>query len=262
MKQEKFLVSTVWSGSIHWKDIPVHEYNTSDENQQRCYADCKDDALESSESSTSAPLKRQQASFINTTNIFHNDLDKIGCDFSGFDCRNQNRARWLGTLRSDDKASEEDTPPVLRHTAGEQQQQYLPFEHLVAVPPVTHMRDAKVNITHRSDTRRNCKESALSGQHHIVAYYRHSAVNTCSRCCRQFFKLPSLNPSTACVHHAGFFVCRKHPAETKLSIEGKGDGLGYYGTGAEGFEAKFWDCCGSENPLATGCVSASHVPYE
>lgn len=94
---------------------------------------------------------------------------------------------------------------------------------------------------------------------HIIAFYRPSAGNTCSRCHSHFLHV--VNSPVACRHHSGFYVCRKHPCETRCSIDGYGDGLGYYGNGQEDWEAKFWDCCGSEDKNAPGCVAAPHVPY-
>jgi len=99
------------------------------------------------------------------------------------------------------------------------------------------------------------------GVHHITAFYRPAAAHTCRRCQQQYFAHPALNPSQACRHHTGYFVCRYHPAETKCSINGHGDGLGYYGNGQEGYEAKFWDCCGSEDPAAEGCCCEPHLAY-
>ena len=99
------------------------------------------------------------------------------------------------------------------------------------------------------------------GVHHITAFYRPAAAHTCRRCQQQYFAHPALNPFHACRHHSGYFVCRYHPAETKCSINGHGDGLGYYGNGQEGYEAKFWDCCGSEDPAARGCCCRPHEAY-
>lgn len=99
------------------------------------------------------------------------------------------------------------------------------------------------------------------GIHHIIAFYRPAATRTCHRCHQQFFAHADFNPPHACRYHAGYFVCRWHPAETKCSIDGQGDGLGYYGNGQEGYAAEFWDCCGSENKSARGCCASSHEPY-
>lgn len=99
------------------------------------------------------------------------------------------------------------------------------------------------------------------GLHHIIAFYRPAATRTCHRCHQQFFAHADFNPAHACRYHAGYFVCRWHPAETKCSIDGQGDGLGYYGNGQENYAAEFWDCCGSESKSASGCCAASHEPY-
>lgn len=99
------------------------------------------------------------------------------------------------------------------------------------------------------------------GLHHVIAFYRPVATRTCRRCHQQFFAHADFNPSHACRYHSGYFVCRWHPAETKCSINGLGDGLGYYGNGQENYAAEFWDCCGSENKDAQGCCSETHQPY-
>jgi hypothetical protein len=102
-----------------------------------------------------------------------------------------------------------------------------------------------------------CRSVVTSGENevmesHVVAYYKPGALRTCSRCHCQFLpQLSRLRPSSIheqsnrsssagghgelCRYHAGFYVCRFHPAETKLSIQ-SGDGLGYYGNGQEGME--------------------------
>jgi hypothetical protein len=124
--------------------------------------------------------------------------------------------------------------------------------------------------------------------HHVLAFYRSDAVLTCQRCHREFFaqsnhRSPSqsgnlFNPARGgattpascsrqahdddrCRYHSGLYVCRRHPAETRCSINGLGDQLGYYGTGQEGWKAEFWDCCGAEDPQAAGCCVDRHVPY-
>jgi predicted nicotinamide N-methyase len=83
--------------------------------------------------------------------------------------------------------------------------------------------------------------------HHVVAYYRPSAARVCARCNRLYFPALSKKSSSSsssssggsscepsCRYHKGYFVCRRHPAEIRCSIDGTGDSLGYYGTGEEG----------------------------
>lgn len=96
-------------------------------------------------------------------------------------------------------------------------------------------------------------------EHHVLGFYLPSAARTCSQCHRHFH--PLLNHSSACRYHTGLFVCRYHPAEANCSIDGLGDSLGYYCRGEERWDAKFWDCCGSEDPEALGCSHGEHVPY-
>eukprot|EP01035_Chromulina_nebulosa_P025725 gene25725-33593_t len=103
--------------------------------------------------------------------------------------------------------------------------------------------------------------STVTSMHHVTAFFRPEAVRTCQRCHSRFFVQPALHPPDSCKFHRGSYVCRRHPAETKCSIDGQGDNLGYYGTGKEGWAAEFWDCCGSEDPLAPGCCGDLHSPY-
>jgi SAM-dependent methyltransferase len=70
-----------------------------------------------------------------------------------------------------------------------------------------------------------------STDHHVTVYYRPTATSTCCRCHCQYLSM--INPAT-CTFHSGYYVCRRHPGETRLSIEGHGDSLGYYGNGQEG----------------------------
>jgi predicted nicotinamide N-methyase len=114
----------------------------------------------------------------------------------------------------------------------------------------------------------NSSSDASHHTHHITAYYRPSALSVCSRCHKKFLlvlnkgvKGSDLSSGSACRHHGGYYVCRYHPAELRLSINGGGDGMGYYGNGKEGWEAKFWDCCGNEDINAPGCMLKNHVSY-
>lgn len=68
--------------------------------------------------------------------------------------------------------------------------------------------------------------------HHVNLYYPRLAARTCSRCQQIFF--PQSPLAGLCRFHRGFFVCRLHPAELRCSIDGLGDGRGYYDNGMEG----------------------------
>lgn len=116
-------------------------------------------------------------------------------------------------------------------------------------------------------------------RHFIEAFYKPSASRTCSRCNGAYFD--AFNTAQSCRYHKGYYVCRRHPSETRCSIDGLGDGLGYYGNGKEGkfvqidvfynvcvhiclysgWDAKFWDCCGTEDAEAPGCCYTEHCPY-
>lgn len=45
-----------------------------------------------------------------------------------------------------------------------------------------------------------------------------------------------------CRYHSGYYVCRRHPAELRISSNAGGDGLGYYGTGKEGERIREASC--------------------
>ncbi len=119
----------------------------------------------------------------------------------------------------------------------------------------SHDIDAKDS---KEDTESDVIES---NYHHVIAFFRSTAINTCSRCQKQFFHTPFFHANNICCYHSGYYVCRKHPGETKLSIDGQGDSLGYYGNGRENWEAKFWDCCGSEDINELGCCKGYHSLY-
>jgi hypothetical protein len=97
-------------------------------------------------------------------------------------------------------------------------------------PPVPTVKRTYGIVEESSDG--DTVESLCCVGHKVVIFYKQSAVNTCCNCNSQFFG--ALNNKTSCRTHYGYFVCRKHPAETRLSVDGCGDGLGYYGNGEEG----------------------------
>ena len=83
-----------------------------------------------------------------------------------------------------------------------------------------------------SKIHRDSSEAEPCVKHFIEIFYKQSASKICSRCNNEYFD--ALNNSRACEFHEGFYVCRKHPAEIRCSVDGFGDGLGYYGNGTEG----------------------------
>lgn len=78
----------------------------------------------------------------------------------------------------------------------------------------------------------------------------------CQHCLGHFV----VDRTQGCRYHPGLFVCRFHPNSARAS----GDGLGYYGDGAknDGWPAKFWDCCGSEDDAAPGCSVRDHASFD
>ena len=92
----------------------------------------------------------------------------------------------------------------------------------------------------------------------IPEHMRAGARKTCRRC--KVTYVVADNTAAECRFHKGEYVCRYHPNGAAAS----GDGLGYYGNGpdGDGWAAKFWDCCGAEEPDAPGCASRPHASYD
>ncbi|KAK3447478.1 uncharacterized protein LOC104450561 [Eucalyptus grandis] len=74
---------------------------------------------------------------------------------------------------------------------------------------------------------------------------------TCKRCKRSY--PPSSNHPSACRFHPSFFVSRRHDDQRR-----------YYELGPDDppYAAKFYDCCGAEDPEAPGCTTSTHVSYD
>ncbi|CAL5367980.1 unnamed protein product [Camellia sinensis] len=99
----------------------------------------------------------------------------------------------------------------------------------------------------------------------------------CKRC-KQTYN-PSSNSSSSCCFHPSFFVCRRHDDQkrtTPVSYLIDGQSLVqkclemhwvtfmYYELGPEDppYAAKFYDCCGAEDPEAAGCTTSFHASYD
>ncbi|KAK9994107.1 hypothetical protein SO802_023810 [Lithocarpus litseifolius] len=83
----------------------------------------------------------------------------------------------------------------------------------------------------------------------------------CKRCHQNY--TPSSNTPSSCRFHPSFFVCRRHDDQKSgrfLLLFG----LRYYELGPNDppYAAKFYDCCGAEDPEASGCTTAFHVSYD
>ncbi|CAD5174608.1 unnamed protein product [Musa acuminata subsp. malaccensis] len=72
------------------------------------------------------------------------------------------------------------------------------------------------------------------------------------RRCKETFNSSSNTPSS-CRFHPSFFVCRRHD-DQKRYYELRPDDPPY--------AAKFYDCCGAEDPEALGCTTDFHVSYD
>ncbi|PKU81872.1 hypothetical protein MA16_Dca003889 [Dendrobium catenatum] len=78
-----------------------------------------------------------------------------------------------------------------------------------------------------------------------------STVKLCRRC-KNPYNSASNTPSS-CRFHPSFFVCRRHDDQKR-----------YYELGPEDppYAAKFYDCCGAEDPDAVGCRTDFHISYD
>ncbi|KAK7855631.1 uncharacterized protein LOC111996823 [Quercus suber] len=73
----------------------------------------------------------------------------------------------------------------------------------------------------------------------------------CKRCHQNY--TPSSNTPSSCRFHPSFFVCRRHDDQKRYYELGPND---------PPYAAKFYDCCGAEDPEASGCTTALHVSYD
>ncbi|KAL3688475.1 hypothetical protein R1sor_014784 [Riccia sorocarpa] len=73
----------------------------------------------------------------------------------------------------------------------------------------------------------------------------------CKRCKASY--QPSDNDSGACRYHPSMFVCRRHDDQKRYYELGPSD---------PPYAAKFYDCCGAEEPDAPGCKTSSHISYD
>ncbi|XP_034710421.1 uncharacterized protein LOC117933136 isoform X1 [Vitis riparia] len=86
----------------------------------------------------------------------------------------------------------------------------------------------------------------------------------CKRC-KQMYS-PSSNDSASCRFHPSFFVCRRHDDQKRMMQDLVSLPMfdGYYELGPDDppYAAKFYDCCGAEDPEASGCTTSFHVSYD
>ncbi|CAI6010479.1 unnamed protein product [Closterium sp. NIES-65] len=75
--------------------------------------------------------------------------------------------------------------------------------------------------------------------------------SVCRRC-RTLFKREE-NSQEACRFHPKMFVSRKHDDQKRYYELKDGD---------PEYPARFYDCCGAEDPSAPGCTTACHVSYD
>ncbi|KAL1565452.1 hypothetical protein AAHA92_07668 [Salvia divinorum] len=94
------------------------------------------------------------------------------------------------------------------------------------------------------DGGRNCNGSA-------VKEAENQKPTVCRRC-KELYTAASNSPNS-CRFHPSFFVCRRHDDQKR-----------YYELGPDDppYAAKFYDCCGAEDPAAPGCSTSFHISYD
>ncbi|CAN6291015.1 unnamed protein product, partial [Urochloa humidicola] len=78
-----------------------------------------------------------------------------------------------------------------------------------------------------------------------------AAAKLCRRCKGAYD--PSANTRLSCRFHPSFFVCRRHDDQKRYYELRDGD---------PPYAAKFYDCCGAEDPDAPGCTTDFHRSYD
>lgn len=73
----------------------------------------------------------------------------------------------------------------------------------------------------------------------------------CQRCKATY--APSGNTRLSCRFHPSYFVCRRHDDQKRYYQLRDGD---------PPYAAKFYDCCGAEDPDAAGCTTDFHLSYD
>ncbi|XP_020093786.1 uncharacterized protein LOC109713910 [Ananas comosus] len=83
----------------------------------------------------------------------------------------------------------------------------------------------------------------------VVVVAAAAVEKLCRRCKRRFD--PSKNTPSSCSFHPSFFVCRRHDDQKR-----------YYELGPDDppYAAKFYDCCGAEDPDAPDTSQCPSVP--
>ncbi|XP_057774079.1 uncharacterized protein LOC130993268 [Salvia miltiorrhiza] len=94
------------------------------------------------------------------------------------------------------------------------------------------------------DDGRNCNGT-------VVKEAENQKQTVCRRC-KQLYTAVSNSPDS-CRFHPSFFVCRRHDDQKR-----------YYELGPDDppYAAKFYDCCGAEDPDAPGCTTGFHISYD
>ncbi|KAF3792223.1 hypothetical protein EJ110_NYTH11963 [Nymphaea thermarum] len=78
-----------------------------------------------------------------------------------------------------------------------------------------------------------------------------SAEKVCRRCKQTYH--PCANSPSSCRFHPSFFVSRRHDDQQRYYELKPGD---------PPYAAKFYDCCGAEDPDAAGCKTDFHISYD
>ncbi|KAF8379060.1 hypothetical protein HHK36_028487 [Tetracentron sinense] len=96
------------------------------------------------------------------------------------------------------------------------------------------------------------KEAMENGEKGKGEEEQRKVVEKLCKRCKQTYDLSSNNPSS-CRFHPSFFVSRRHDDQKR-----------YYELGPDDppYAAKFYDCCGAEDPDVSGCTTDFHVSYD
>jgi hypothetical protein len=98
----------------------------------------------------------------------------------------------------------------------------------------------------------------------------------CRRCKGRYE--PSANAPGSCRFHPSFFVCRRHDDQKRYPFDSPPCSVAKLSTfdsdptaktryyelrdGDPPYAAKFYDCCGAEDPDAPGCTTDLHRSYD
>lgn len=170
-------------------------------------------------------------------------LNKMKC--AGFHCQLCCTASvvWESDLRNDSQSLSQiiQNYPLLDIQQPIQNVKYAyleSYQNHISSHSIPSKSQKEINIDKNDTT--NSSNNSTDG-HHVILFYKTSALHVCQVCQSSYFDIfNTIRKSTTgadcgpCRFHSGFYVCRAHPGDVSSSINGMGDGLGYYGNSVEG----------------------------